>query len=345
MAISDKIKEYRVKRGMTQAQLAELLGMTPQSISKWERATGYPDLSAICPLADALGITTDELLEHKNPPGELNKKWYRLMRKCDMWQAPLEDLIALDNDAISQYPNDELFLWRRVSDEFKLACRKTDAGEKQQWLACAEEHCAELIAKDPNWENSKYMMVKILMECGRTDEAIAWAHKCKSPDEAMKDVLRGNDLRRHHQQIIDDVLRDLLGKMRCKDLDFLKASEDIIRAVFPDGNYQYYYDFLMMIEFTRAKYYSDLGDSAKTMEYLYRALDVAKEKFIKGKSKFTIPIFDELPPEGDDMSLIEQLYGILQHREGLETVFFTDEYQKLLANIKGLISVNCQKST
>ncbi len=338
MAISDKIKEYRVKRGMTQAQLAELLSVTPQAISKWENATGYPDLSVICPLADALSITTDELLEHKNPLGELNKKWYRLMRKCDIWQAPLEDLIALDNDAISQYPNDDLFLWRRVSDEFRLACRKTDAEEKQKWLALAEDHCAELIVKAPDWENYKHMMVKILMECGRTDEAIAWAHKCKFPDEAMKDVLRGDDLRRHRQRIIDNMLRDLLGEMRCNDLDFLKASEDIIRAVFPDENYQYYYDSLMMIEFTRAKYYSALGDSAKTMEYFYRALDVAKEKFIKGKGKFTIPIFNELPPEGDEMSLIEQLYGFLQHSEGLETVFFTEEYQKLLEDIKGLIS-------
>lgn len=340
MAISDKIKEYRVKRGMTQAQLAELLGVTPQAISKWEKATGYPDLFAICPLADALSITTDELLEHKNPLGELNKKWYRLMRKCDMWQAPLEDLIALDNDAISQYPNDDLFLWRRVSDEFKCACRKTDAEEKQKWLACAENHCAELIAKDPDWENSKHMMVKILMECGRTDEAIAWAYKCKSPDEAMKDVRRGDDLRRHRQRIVDNMLRDLLCEMRCKDLDFLEVSEAIIHAVFPDENYQYYYDFLMMIELTRAKYYASLSDPAKTMEYLYRALDVAKEKFIKGKGKFTIPIFDELPPEGDEMSLIEQLYGILQHREGLETVFFTEEYQKLLNDIICLISVN-----
>ena len=162
------------------------------------------------------------------------------MRKCDMWQAPLEDLVALDNDAISQYPNDDLFLWRRVSDEFKLAHRKTDTEEKQKWLARAEEHCAELIAKDPDWENPKHKMVEILMEGSRTDEAIAWAHKCKFPDKAMKNVHRGDDLRRHHQRTIDNMLRDLLGEMRCKDLDFLQASEDIIRAVFPDENYQYY---------------------------------------------------------------------------------------------------------
>ena len=337
MAISDKIKEYRIKRGLTQAQLAEQLGVTPQAISKWEKGTGYPDLSAICPLADALNITTDELLEHKNPLEKLNKKWYQLMRKCDMWQAPPEDLVALDNEAISQYPNNDLFLWRRVSDEFKLARHKTDAEEKQKWLVRAEEHCAELIAKDPDWETPKYKMVEILMECSRTDEAIAWAHKCKFPDKAMKNVFHGDDLRRHHQQTIDNMLRSLLGEMRCKDLDSLQASENIIRAVFPDENYQYYYDSLMMIEYTRAQYYAALGDSTKSIEYLYRALDTAKEKFIKGKGKFTVRIFDELPPEGDEMSLIEQLYGILQSPEGLETVFFTDEYQKLLESIKGLI--------
>ena len=337
MAISDKIKEYRVKRGLTQAQLAEQLSVTPQAISKWERGTGYPDLSVICPLADVLNITIDELLEHKNSFRELNKKWYRLMRKCDMWQAPQEDLVALDNEAISQYPNDNLFLMRRVNDELKLARRKSDIEEKQKWLIRAEKHCAALIAKNRDCENYKYKMVEILMEFNRTDEAIAWAHKCKYPDKAMKDALRGDDLRRHRQQIIDNMLRDLLSEMRCEDLDFLQVSEDIIRAVFPDENFQYYYDSLMMIEYTRAKYYAAHNDSAKTIEHLYRALDLAKEKFIKGKGKFTIPIFDELPPECDEMSLIEQLYGILQHREGFETVFLTDEYQKLLEKVKGLI--------
>ena len=43
MAISDKIKEHRTKCGMTQAQLAEALGVTPQAVSKWEKGTGCPD--------------------------------------------------------------------------------------------------------------------------------------------------------------------------------------------------------------------------------------------------------------------------------------------------------------
>ena len=337
MAISDKIKEHRTKCGMTQAQLAEALGVTPQAVSKWEKGTGFPDLSAICPLADALGTTTDVLLEHKNVYQELHKKWMRLKYKCEKWEAPLEDLVALDNEILTQFPNDDISLWRRVCDEFNLACRKSDAEEKMRWLSLAEEHCAELVDKDPEWEDPKHKMVEIMMESRRTDEAIVWANKCKSPDEAMKKVLRGDELRRHRQKLVYEKLHSLLLEMRCDDLDLLQASEDIIRALIPDGNYQWFYDHLMMIEYTRAKYYSARGDSAETMKFLYRALDVAKEKFIKGKGKFTAPIFDELSPESGPESLLEQYYGFLQHRDGLESVFFTEEYQKLVEKVKSLI--------
>ena len=337
MAISERIKEHQTKLGMTQAQLAEVLGVTPQAISKWEKGTGYPDLSAICPLADALGITTDVLLEHKNVYQELHKKWMRLKFKCEKWEASLEELVALDNEILSQFPNDYTSLWRRVCDEFDLACRKSDIEEKERWLSLAEEHCTELVDKDPDWENPKYKMVEIMMESGRTDEAIVWANKCKSPDDAMKKVLRGDELRRHRQKLVYENLHSLLLEMRCDDLDFLQASEDIIRALIPDGNYQWFYDYLMMIEYTRAKYYAARGDCAETMRYLYRALDVTKEKFIKGKGNFTAPIFDELSPESGPMSLLEQYYDFLQERKGLETVYFTEEYQKLLDKVKALI--------
>jgi transcriptional regulator with XRE-family HTH domain len=322
---------------MTQAQLAEALGVTPQAVSKWEKGTGFPDLSAICPLADALGTTTDELLEHKNTLRELNTKWLRLRLKCEKWEASPEELVALDNEILSQFPNDHTSLWRRVCDEFALACRHSDAEEKERWLSLAEEHCADLVDKDSNWENPKYKMVEIMMESGRTDEAIVWAIKCKSPDDAMKKVLRGDELRRHRQKLVYENLHSLLLEMRCDDLDLLQASEDIIRALIPDGNYQWFYDYLMMIEYTRAKYYAARGDSAETMKYLYRALDVAKEKFIKGKGKFPTPIFDELSPESGPMSLLEQYYDFLQERKGLETVYFTEEYQKLLDKVKALI--------
>ena len=66
MAISDRIKYYRKQSNLTQSQLAELIGVSPQAISKWETGIGSPDLSMIVPLAIALRISTDELLEYKD---------------------------------------------------------------------------------------------------------------------------------------------------------------------------------------------------------------------------------------------------------------------------------------
>lgn len=64
MAISERIKYFRCKNRLKQSQLAELIGVSPQAISKWETGTGCPDVSVLVPLAKALRITTDMLLEY-----------------------------------------------------------------------------------------------------------------------------------------------------------------------------------------------------------------------------------------------------------------------------------------
>jgi len=56
------ILELRKNKNMTQAELAEKLGVTDRAISKWENGRGLPDLSLMKPLCDELGITINELL-------------------------------------------------------------------------------------------------------------------------------------------------------------------------------------------------------------------------------------------------------------------------------------------
>lgn len=56
------IKELREKNHMTQAELAERLGVSDKAISKWETAKGYPDISLLEPLASILGVSITELI-------------------------------------------------------------------------------------------------------------------------------------------------------------------------------------------------------------------------------------------------------------------------------------------
>lgn len=57
------IKTLRNRKGMTQIQLAERLGVTDKAVSKWERGLGTPDISMLNRLALILDIDTDNLLE------------------------------------------------------------------------------------------------------------------------------------------------------------------------------------------------------------------------------------------------------------------------------------------
>ena len=58
--ISEKLKAYRYQKHITQKELADLFGITSQSVSKWEREEWCPDIALLPVLADAIGCTVDE---------------------------------------------------------------------------------------------------------------------------------------------------------------------------------------------------------------------------------------------------------------------------------------------
>lgn len=56
------IKQLREAKGLTQAQLAQQIGVSDKTISKWETAKGLPDISLLEAIGQALGISVQELL-------------------------------------------------------------------------------------------------------------------------------------------------------------------------------------------------------------------------------------------------------------------------------------------
>jgi len=59
------IRELREKKGMTQSELAEKLFVSDKTVSKWENAKGYPDISLWESIASALDVSVSELLSGK----------------------------------------------------------------------------------------------------------------------------------------------------------------------------------------------------------------------------------------------------------------------------------------
>ena len=68
LKLNDTICFYRKKQGLTQEELAVKLGVTNQSVSKWESAQCCPDISLIPKLADIFDVSIDELFGKKPKP-------------------------------------------------------------------------------------------------------------------------------------------------------------------------------------------------------------------------------------------------------------------------------------
>ena len=138
------IKQLRETRNLTQTELAQRIGVSSKTISKWETAKGLPDISLLQPLAQALNISVIELMngEHiinKNISANmLRSKFYvcpvcgnvihstgsTLVSCCGITLPPLEAEEADDDHGISIEP---------VEDEHYITIRHPM--EKQHFIS------------------------------------------------------------------------------------------------------------------------------------------------------------------------------------------------------------------
>ena len=81
-----RLKNYRKDQNLTQQELGEKIGVSDKTVSRWESDGGYPDVPTLVPLAQALGVTVDDLLNTHRP--------VRTLTRTD-WQSFLSFAFAL----------------------------------------------------------------------------------------------------------------------------------------------------------------------------------------------------------------------------------------------------------
>lgn len=77
------LADARRNRGLTQAELAELLHVTDKAVSRWERGVGFPDINTLEPLTNALDLTLSQLMHAsaspEAPPGHTLEEAFALL--------------------------------------------------------------------------------------------------------------------------------------------------------------------------------------------------------------------------------------------------------------------------
>ncbi|MGN1346139.1 MAG: helix-turn-helix domain-containing protein [Eubacteriales bacterium] len=98
----ERLRKYRRERDLTQEELAQVIGISPQSISKWERNDGYPDITLLPRIANYFEITIDTLLG--NDPSNDDTIWEEYRRKRDEVWMDNEERLKVDLAYYHNYP-------------------------------------------------------------------------------------------------------------------------------------------------------------------------------------------------------------------------------------------------
>ena len=310
--IGQKIKELRRKNDLTQEKLADFLGVTYQSVSKWECGTTMPDLALIVPLARVLGVTTDELLGMK-PVEADERKVYFDAEFFQHWKKDHARDLEIARQAVAEYPGDCRYLYWLASDEWYVGCGDECMGtdEETELLTSAVRHYEMVLEHCEDAELRRRTLFGLVHACrdlGQYDDARTYAGMVsEAPESTREDALmlclQGEELKTLYKKRIMKALVTLNGALSqlwyyedepCEEA--LNAEEAAIKAVITDGNYQHFHISLAMIWQERARMAMRNGDSDAAVRALETAMEHAKQydtMAAEGMERYTCPILDD----------------------------------------------------
>ena len=102
MELGKKIRQLRFKAGLTQEQLADQLGISAQSVSKWENNVAMPDITSLPLLAEIFGISIDDLFDLTN-----EQRLNRIENSLDITEELPQDLFREYEDFLKSQLSDK----------------------------------------------------------------------------------------------------------------------------------------------------------------------------------------------------------------------------------------------
>ncbi len=308
--IGQRIKLLRKKNDLTQEKLAELLGVTYKSVSKWECGLTSPDLALIVPLAKILGISTDELLGATERDKRLEELeiMYEEAYKINF----PEDTLAVAKTAVKEYPADMKWLNRMAWDSWCLAISTMPNGEAFEAERERIIKMFERVIANTDDDNEKAHAI-----CGITGCLCGKGHKAEAkqyvelyPDtkidplekeRLMGACLEGEEQIKHKQTYLikhlDALINAILWNNSGNDEDVSAAAEGVIKAMIPDGNYVEHHHPMCNLNLRKARIAMSRGDHDLAAEYLkvsaYHAKsydEICIDK--RGEYRYTAPLFD-----------------------------------------------------
>lgn len=243
LSIGENIKRMRRKRNLTQEEMAAHLGISFQSVSKWERGDGYPDITMLPALANYFGISVDELLgmseiAKKAQYDEINRMWDENNKK-----GLHSENVALMRQSLKTFPNNALLLVQLSTslekldgtDEEKLKYLKESIAVQEQILRYGED--SEVRSA------TLYNICFAYLKAGEYDKALEQAKKLpnlyKTRENALVYLLQGEEKHQVAKEALTPLAWTIALHMTAlyeteKSPAYLTKAEKILDILFAD---------------------------------------------------------------------------------------------------------------
>ena len=136
------IATLRKERGWTQNMLAEKLGISSQSVSKWECGIGYPDVTLFPIIAEEMQVPIGVLFGENSVQKNVKQNYFSLLEECDVIKVHLGNICRvefIENENIPcsvQAQGDEIFLHYfdvEYTDTMLCVTIKNPSGSEESW--------------------------------------------------------------------------------------------------------------------------------------------------------------------------------------------------------------------
>ena len=206
--IAENIRAYRKQRGLTQEQLAEMLGVSAGAVYKWESKSSLPELKLIMEMADFFDVSVDMLLGYQMKDNRLSATVHRL------WEASNSrdyDMLSEAEKAVRKYPHSFEVVFTSAHVYYTFGAET----KKEPWLRRAIELLQKsklLVSQctDPRVNESTIggMMAEMHEMLGETDKALELL-KANNAGAIFNDLI-GIELLSHggDQEEANDYLED-----------------------------------------------------------------------------------------------------------------------------------------
>lgn len=141
LSIGENIKLFRKAKDITQEQLAEMLNVSSQSVSRWELGICYPDMELLPMLAEIFEITVDKLLGVDNIAEKKKVDEYLNRFQFAINQGKIDECISIAREGVAEYPNNYALLNKLM---YALFVSGDDTGNISNWKENMENYDAEI---------------------------------------------------------------------------------------------------------------------------------------------------------------------------------------------------------